>query len=152
CFIRNYVAPVDVDVTKLWVDDNPQFEGPTNAQMAWSCVNARSSGDDLTLGTETGFLQFQLPEETLPFAVYPNFDPAQPTVCSVAEDWPGFSSDIESDDSDCQGLLVQIGSGNACTIVNTRLYAGIPTLGQYGKAILVLLMLSLGFVAIRRLV
>ncbi len=150
CFIRNYVAPVNVDVTKIWIDENPEFQGLTNAQMAWACVNARSSGDDLTLGTEEGFLEFQLAEETLPFVVYPNFDASQPTVCTVTEDQPGFSSDISSDDSDCQGLLVSLGAGNACTITNTRFYAGIPTLGEYGKMILALLMLSLGLLAVRR--
>jgi len=152
CFIRNYVDPVDVDVTKLWIDAHEEFQGPTNAQLAWACVNARSSGNDLSPGTEEGFLEFTLPEETLPFSVYPNFDPEQPTVCSVAEEFPGFDSDIESDDSECQGLLLTPGVGAACTVVNTRLYAGIPTLSQYGKLLLGLLMLTAGLVGVRRLV
>lgn len=151
CFIRNYVDPVDVDVTKMWIDEHEEFQGPTNAQMAWACVNARSAGNDLSLGTEEGVLNFSLPEETQPFGVYPNFDPDRPTVCSVTEQFPGFDSDIESDASDCQGLLVSPGSGAACTITNTRLYAGIPTLDQYGKLLLALLMLGAGFVAVRRL-
>lgn len=150
CFIRNYVRPVDVEVTKLWIDENEEFQGPTNAEMAWACVNARSSGDDLSLGTEEGFLSFQLPEQTEPFSVYPNFDPAQPTVCTVMEEFPGFDSDIESDDSDCDGLEVSLGSGAACTVVNTRLYPGIPTLSDYGKLLLVLLLLSVGLIGVRR--
>ena len=150
CFIRNYVRPVDVEVTKLWIDENEQFQGPTNAQMAWACVNARSSGDDLSLGTEEGFLSFQLAEQTEPFSVYPNFDPAQPTVCTVMEEFPGFDSDIESDDSDCDGLEVSLGSDAACTVTNTRLYPGIPTLSDYGKLLLVLLMLSVGLIGVRR--
>lgn len=150
CFIRNYVAPVDVEVTKLWIDENPQFEGPTNAQMAWACVNARSSGNDLSLGTEEGFLEFQLPEQTLAFDVYPNFDPAQPTVCTVTEQFPGFDSDIESNDDDCESQAVSLGNGAACTVTNTRLYPGIPTLDQYGKLLLALLMLSAGLLAFRR--
>lgn len=150
CFIRNYVRPVDVEVTKLWIDENQQFQGPTNAEMAWACVNARSSGDDLSLGTEEGFLSFQLPEQTEPFSVYPNFDPAQPTVCTVMEEFPGFDSDIESDDSDCDGLEVSLGSGAACTVVNTRLYPGIPTLSDYGKLLLVILILGTALMAARR--
>jgi hypothetical protein len=150
CFIRNYVRPVDVEVTKLWIDENEQFQGPTNAQMVWACVNARSSGDDLSLGTEEGFLSFQLPEQTEPFSVYPNFDPAQPTVCTVMEEFPGFDSDIEADDSDCDGLEVSLGSDAACTVTNTRLYPGIPTLSDYGKLLLVLLMLSVGLIGVRR--
>ena len=151
CFIRNYVAPASVAVTKQWIDENPEFQGPTNAQMAWACVNARSSGNDLSLGTEEGDLSFYLPEQTIPFFVYPNFDPAHPTVCSVTEDFPGFDSDIESYTGDCQGLTVPLGGGAACTVINTRLYAGIPTLGDYGKLALMLLMLAAGFVAVRRL-
>jgi hypothetical protein len=151
CFIRNYVAPVDVDVTKLWVDEREEFQGPTNAQMAWACVNARSSGNDMSLGTEEGFLEFHLSEETQAFSVYPNFDPDRPTVCSVTEAFPGFDSDIESDASECQGLTVALGTGAACTIVNTRFYAGIPTLSDYGKLLMALLMLGAGFIAVRRI-
>ncbi len=151
CFIRNYLDAVDVDVTKIWIDEHEEFQGPTSAQMAWACVNARSSGNDLSPGTEEGFLEFSLQEETRPFSVYPNFDPDQPTVCSVSEQFPGFDSDIESDASDCQGLTVSPGSGAACTVINTRLYAGIPTLDQYGKLILALMMLTLGFIAVKRL-
>jgi hypothetical protein len=150
CFIRNYLDPVDVDVTKLWIDINEEFQGPTVAEMSWACVNARSSGSDLTLGTEEGDLLFHLPEQTVPFSVYPNFDAAQPTVCTVSEDFPGFDSDIESDDSECEGLLVSPGSGNSCTVINTRLYAGIPTLDAIGKALLMVLMLSVGLIAARR--
>lgn len=151
CFIRNYVAPASVDVTKQWIDENPEFQGPTNAHMAWACVNARSSGNDLSLGSEEGDLYFHLPEETIPFTIYPNFDPDYPTVCSVTEDFPGFDSDIESFTDDCQGLMVALGGGANCTVVNTRLYEGIPTLGEYGKLLLALLMLAAGLVAARRL-
>jgi hypothetical protein len=150
CFIRNYVDPVDIEVTKLWIDAHEEFQGPTNAQLAWACVNARSSGNDLSPGTEEGFLEFSLPEETLAFGIFPNFDPEQPTVCSVSEEFPGFDSDIESDASECQGLLVTPGVGAACTVINTRLYAGIPTLSQYAKLLLALLMLSAGLIAARR--
>lgn len=152
CFIRNYVRPVDVEVTKLWIDENEEFQGPTNAQMAWACVNARTSGDDLSLGTVEGFLAFQLPEQTESFSVYPNFDPAQPTVCTVMEEFPGFDSDIESDDSDCDGLELSLGNGAACTVTNTRLYPGIPTLGDYGKLLLALMLLSVGLIGVRRIV
>jgi hypothetical protein len=150
CFIRNYVDPVDVEVTKLWIDAHEEFQGPTNAQMAWACVNARSSGDDVSTGTEEGIIEFSLPEETIAFEVYPNFDPDQATVCSVAEQFPGFDSDIESDDSECQGLLVSPGSGAACTVINTRLYEGIPTLSQYGKLLLILLILGIALTFTRQ--
>jgi len=37
-------------------------------------------------------------------------------------------------------------------IVNTRLYAGIPTLSQYGLLLLMLMMMGVGAVAFRRFV
>ena len=40
----------------------------------------------------------------------------------------------------------------ACEIVNTVFFEGIPTLNQYGMAILALLMLGVGLVGFRRLV
>jgi hypothetical protein len=45
---------------------------------------------------------------------------------------------------------VTLGQDNSCTIYNTRLYEGIPTLSQYGLGILALVMLGMGFVAFRR--
>lgn len=151
CFIRNYVDAVDIDVTKIWMDDHEEFQGPTNAEMAWACVNARSSGNDLSLGTEQGTIDFFESEETQSIPVFPNFDPERPTVCTVTEQFPGFDSDIESDGSDCVGLVVSPGNGSACTIINTRIYEGIPTLGQYGKLLMALMLLGVGLVATRRI-
>jgi hypothetical protein len=55
-----------------------------------------------------------------------------------------------SDDSSCSRLSLTPGHGNACTITNTRFYEGIPTLSQYGLALLALLMLGVGLVGFRR--
>jgi hypothetical protein len=37
-----------------------------------------------------------------------------------------------------------------CTIVNTVFFEGIPTLSQWGMAIMALLMLGVGFISVRR--
>lgn len=150
CFIRNYVDAVDIDVTKVWIDEHPEFVGPTNAQLAWACVNVRSSGNDVSPGEAEGVLTFSEQGQTRSFSVFPNFDAAFPSTCSVTEDAPGFDSDIESDDSDCQGVTVSPGVGASCTVVNTRFFEGIPTLGEYGKLLLALLLLAAGLVAARR--
>ena len=39
-----------------------------------------------------------------------------------------------------------------CTITNTESFEGIPTLSQYGMAIMALLMLGVGFIGMRRFV
>ncbi len=59
--------------------------------------------------------------------------------------------------SDCgseasPGMDIGIGEGASCTITNTLFFEGIPTLNQYGLAIMALLMLGVGFVGFRRFV
>ncbi len=63
-----------------------------------------------------------------------------------------FDSSVESDASDCPNFTVFPGGDYECTVVNTVFYEGIPTLNQYGLAIMVLLMLGVGFVGFRRFV
>lgn len=55
-----------------------------------------------------------------------------------------------TDTGDCDGLAIEPGLDAECTVVNTRLYAGIPTLSRYGLLVLSVLMLLMGWVAVRR--
>ena len=63
-----------------------------------------------------------------------------------------YDSAIEVDSEDCKGLTLSAGGGASCTITNTVFFEGIPTLSQYGMAIMALLMLGVGFVGFRRFV
>lgn len=49
-------------------------------------------------------------------------------------------------------IEVSIGMGDECTMTNTAFFGGIPTLNQYGMAVLALLMLGMGFIGMCRLV
>ena len=69
--------------------------------------------------------------------------------CWVNEDV--WDSSVEVDNN-CNDLDVVIGDGDSCTITNTVWFEGIPTLSEYGMAILALLMLGVGFVGFRRFV
>lgn len=62
-------------------------------------------------------------------------------------------SSVEST-GDCSTELtsIPIGESRSCTITNTVFFEGIPTLNQYGLAIMALLMLGVGFVGFRRFV
>ena len=60
------------------------------------------------------------------------------------------ASGVEADDSDCESVPIAPGTGGRCTITNTMFFEGIPTLNQYGLALLVLLMLGIGAVGFRR--
>jgi hypothetical protein len=60
-------------------------------------------------------------------------------------------SGIESSD-DCGVRTIPAGGSSSCTFTNTVFFEGIPTLSQYGMAIMALLMLGVGFVGLRRFV
>jgi len=70
--------------------------------------------------------------------------------CEVYEDFD--DSVVESDNSCDDWFEVAAGGEYTCDIVNTVFFEGIPTLNQYGMAILALLMLGVGFVGFRRFV
>jgi hypothetical protein len=54
--------------------------------------------------------------------------------------------------NDCGFMPISPGVGNSCTFYYTVFFEGIPTLSQYGLAIMALLMLGVGFVGFRRFV
>ena len=55
-------------------------------------------------------------------------------------------------DNGCDNITVSHGQGAECLITNTVFFEGIPTLSQYGMAIMALLMLGVGLVGFRRFV
>ena len=64
----------------------------------------------------------------------------------------GVDSYVDASD-DCGGVVeVKANQGGSCTFTNVVFYEGIPTLSQYGLAIMALLMLGVGFVGFRRFV
>ena len=72
-----------------------------------------------------------------------------PAWCEATESIT--QSGVESTDN-CYGRLLTAGSSDSCTFTNTVFFEGIPTLSQYGLAILALLMLGVGMVGFRRFV
>ncbi len=92
------------------------------------CRSFEGEGDDLFIGQV-------IPE-------YPD------SSCRVDE--ITYDDSVESDASDCASLTVSAGQGTSCTVTNTVFFEGIPTLSQYGMAIMALLMLAVGLVGFRR--
>lgn len=70
-------------------------------------------------------------------------------ICDVHEK-PGDT--FIADESDCQGLMLLPGRGAECTMVNTKIVKRIEMLNRYGIAIMILVMLVAGLVAVRRYV
>jgi hypothetical protein len=150
CMIRNYPDPVPVVINKDWVIENlggdyidPWYkltltcdneiitEGAyQNHNGSWSIMFTNNSG--------TTNAQYSA-------MVIPDWDGG--TSCSVYESQQDPAVEITNG---CQNLLAQLADGDECTITNTVFFEGIPTLNQYGVALLALLMLGMGLVGFRR--
>jgi len=78
----------------------------------------------------------------------------------VIPEWPGAQcwvdetvyDDSAEVDNGCGNINVSHGEGDSCLITNTVFFEGIPTLSQYGMAIMALLMLGVGLVGFRRFI
>lgn len=149
CNITNSLQESEVEVTKEWIDENPQFDAINIAEALWSCTNVADLCEGGGSCNSSGGLDFYGNPGVDSFYVYPDWEDG--TICSVYE---VFLPDggIEVDDSDCQGIVLFPGDTGSCVIYNTRLYEGIPTLSQYGLALMALLMLGVGFIGFRRFV
>ena len=70
--------------------------------------------------------------------------------CSASESI--LQSGVESSSSGCGPVDLGPGGSHTCTFTNTVFFEGIPTLSQYGLAIMALLMLAVGYIGFRRFV
>jgi hypothetical protein len=96
-----------------------------------------------TTATVAGDMNTSVAIEALP-------DPGGSTMCYA--DLMGVGSAVEVMNG-CGSETIEVGDGEVdCDIMATAFYEGIPTLSQYGMAIMVLLMLGVGFVGFRRFV
>ena len=133
--------------TKVWEGDFTDIN--TTASFSLSCTNASPDPDGLSLLLEFDFIENGPGIEEFEF--FPA--PGEISVCRVIEDEDLLDSAVDTDQGCADGTAFTIGSGiDGCTITNTVFYEGIPTLSQYGMAIMALLMLGVGFVGFRRLV
>jgi hypothetical protein len=73
-----------------------------------------------------------------------------PATCSASE--TVSESGVESSAVGCGEVSLSAGGSHTCTFTNTVFFEGIPTLSQYGLALLVLLTLGVGFITLRRIV
>lgn len=147
CEIINTLLPVDLVINKQWIDEHPEYQLPTWAEILVSCNAPIFTSEQATSNSGVYELEFHI-SPTWPglVSVLPSWDGS--TVCSVSETpEPG----VLQDTSDCEGIALTTGAGGECTIVNSRLYAGVPALDRHGFALLVLFLLGFGVVAIRRL-
>jgi hypothetical protein len=145
CRITNSPAPVDVVIHKEWV-----IEGSSDAdgvsqeyRIDLRCDSEIIGGNDY--GDIWHIFWFDEGDATFVAEVIPDFPS---TTCWVEEEV--FDSAVEVDNG-CGQFEVSVNNGHECTITNTVFFEGIPTLNQYGLALLALLMLGAGWIAYRRI-
>lgn len=148
CTLRLAPEPFTYSVTKEWEVLNDDVIDLT-ARVRWNCQNV-AEGTNGSFGTFQGNFNFEGPvPATRSVEFFAN--PEGGSRCSAVEN--NIDSSIEADNG-CQAPIpFAIGDEEkGCTITNTVFYEGIPTLSQYGLAIMALLMLGVGFVGFRRFV
>lgn len=116
---------------------------PTKIVGGYPCVEKANTAN---YGNYCQYLDFYGPEtDTQSVMVFPTWDGV---VVGIHEDVS--ESYIESE-NDCGGSVeIFPGQGAECTVTNSVFFEGIPTLNQYGLALLALLMLGVGMVGFRR--
>ena len=147
CLITYQLLPIDVEVSKLWLFDEAENAIEQEANATLSCQNILLNEFMVTPTNASWPLSFH-GDETKTVSVLPFY--LGNSVCSVTET-NSFSSAVEIDDSDCQGVQLPMGSESVgCTIVNTVFFEGIPTVNRFGMAVLIMLMIVLGIAGYRR--
>jgi hypothetical protein len=156
CAIRNIPNPAEIEITKEWVvegsvGNNLDFEARIEVRSTDYFDEAHQCGGNqfcryVTFDKGPG-------SESKTLTVYPTFEGA---TIWVYEDI--YDSTFDSD-NDCDNTMHVMPAGyqgasgeDSCTFTNTAYFEGIPTLNQYGMAIMALLMLGVGFIGFRRFV
>jgi len=161
CDILNVPAPVTVSVTKEW-----DITGAVSDEVDDMIYIDVSSEGFITGGHECYGDGASSEYDQWCIRLY--FDGSMTKAIQVVPSFDGtnvylyehiYDSSVESS-NDCgngyEGMegTVKIwpGQGASCKFTNTVFFEGIPTLSQYGLAIMALLMLGVGFVGFRRFV
>jgi len=153
CEIVNTPAPVEVTVFKEWIIEGPGGDSIDPYYNLTLYCDGEIVGGSYN-GTWSKTLYSGVSEGTsdadFSANVIPDWDGG--THCWAYE--TNYDSAIEVQ-STCgsnasPGLIVELDGGDSCTFTNSVFFEGIPTLSQYGMAIMALLMLGVGFVGFRR--
>jgi hypothetical protein len=158
CLIELNPVPATVTVSKTW-----EFAGAggdtvnTNSEfIAWSYNDVLVDGRDCLEGEGGlgGPARYCLEHTFIgaspsnwSFGVLTGFQGESVNIVEIEVD-----SSVESTNNCGGNVSVLPGSSASCDFTNTVFFESIPTLSQYGLAIMALLMLGVGFVGFRRFV
>jgi hypothetical protein len=148
CEIDNQALPGTFTVYKDWVIPNSGGETvDEDVSVTITCdseiLDDDANNPDEDIWTLSGMIG---DGESLTASVDTSEGPAN---CSATENV--IQSGVESSD-DCGARAIAAGGSDSCTFTNTVFFEGIPTMNQYGLALLALLMLGVGAVSFRRFV
>ena len=132
CQVINTVAPVDITIDAVWTVDGDANDISETGYVSLACNNAGVVVWDVDGDTS----------QTL--SILP------PDTCVVS-----YGSDVSGVEvTGCEEpITIEVGDAEqTCTVEFTVFFEGIPTINQYGLAVMVLLMLGVGFVGFRRFV
>ncbi|MDT8322074.1 MAG: IPTL-CTERM sorting domain-containing protein, partial [Xanthomonadales bacterium] len=152
CEITNVADPATFTVTKDWIFFNDEAGGDLSfddeVSVTITCNNDILTVDTVPTDPDTTEVVVALGDGD---SATIEVDTTQgPASCSAVEVFT--QSGVEEDSEGCGQTRLEAGDSHTCAFTNTLFFEGIPTLSQYGLAILVLLTLGLGLVGVRRFV
>ena len=146
CLIQNYVAPVDIKVSRQLLESEESGIGDTS-RISLFCDNVIDGDGEGNNGAMSWSWLFEGKKDSHTAMVYPRFDGT--TSCRTEEET--ISSAVESNSSCAEPITILVGAEiRTCKVISTVFFEGIPTLNQYGLLLFSALMLLTGLVAARR--
>lgn len=150
CIVSNDAGPGTYTVNKEWILNEGENHAPDLiADVTIFCNAPILENDVIDAGNDVWYVQRTLEgvTDSVTISVDSSMGGAQ---CQTHEsEQPAFVAV----DNGCSGLLdVPSGEDTSCLITNSMFFEGIPTLGQYGKALMVLMILGMGMVGFRRFI
>jgi hypothetical protein len=137
-------------VAKRWLfEGNSANDGSGVDQSAsiWVYCSPAATNTGPSFG-QVGWWVYPNGDDDFAFDFYPSPDGA---TCYAQES--NLASEVESDQGCASGTDFEVGdTTKGCTITNTVFFEGIPTLSQWGLAVLAVLTLGTGLVGFRRFV
>jgi hypothetical protein len=148
CLIENIADPATYTVVKYWEVFNEGGDVVVEQANVEIKCDSEIDGGFQKDGDDHWYLTDLLGDgESLVASVDVTEGDAE---CSATETI--LQSGVESSPSGCGPVDLGPGGSQTCTFTNTVFFEGIPTLSQYGLALMALLMLGVGFIGFRRFV
>lgn len=146
CAIQSTPNPVPFTVNKVWLFEAEEIGEIEFAHVYFRCENV-FDGDGLADGNSMSW-NWNIKGNAQRVA---NIQPSFKGISQCRATESNTFSAVEADNGCENWIPVLIGdSSRSCTITNTVFLEGIPTLSDYGRLLLALLMVGVGLVAIRR--